>query len=260
VNLDAKVNVVDIVMLTKYILEESTLNDIQYSAANMNMDGGLDVIDIVMIVDEILGISLSRTEGLEDITLKYGNGIFSLEFEKVIAGIQCDVSGDFEIISIFVNEGWKLHENGKTLLLYAEDGSDLSTSRPFEYGGDLQVNSCMATDWFFEPTMVDVVELPKTYSLSSAYPNPFNPATRIDFDLPVDSHVSMTVYNLQGRLLTTLSDEIKSAGYHSISWNASQYSSGVYFVSIYAQNTDISTVNSGIKQSFTKTQKLMLVK
>jgi flagellar hook assembly protein FlgD len=118
----------------------------------------------------------------------------------------------------------------------------------------------MATDWFFEPTMVDVIELPKTYSLSSAYPNPFNPVTRINFDLPVDSHVSMTVYNLQGRLLTTLSDEIKSAGYHSISWNASQYSSGVYFVSIYAQNTDISTVNSGIKQSFTKTQKLMLVK
>jgi len=260
VNLDANVNVIDIVTLTQYILEEITLNDIQHSAADMNMDGGLDVIDIVMIVDEILGISLSRTEGLEDITLKYGNGIFSLEFEKVIAGIQCDVSGDFEIRNIFVNEGWKLHENGKTLLLYAEDGSDLSTSRPFEYGGDLQVNSCMATDWFFEPTMVDVVELPKAYSLHSAYPNPFNPTTRIDFDLPVDSHVSMTVYNLQGRLLTTLSDEIKSAGYHSISWNASQYSSGVYFVSIYAYNTDVSTVESEIKQSFTKTQKLMLVK
>jgi hypothetical protein len=186
VNLDANVNVIDIVTLTQYILEEITLNDIQHSAADMNMDGGLDVIDIVMIVDEILGISLSRTEGLEDITLKYGNGIFSLEFEKVIAVIQCDISGDFEIRNIFVNEGWKLHENGKTLLLYAEDGSDLSTNRPFEYEGDLQVNSCMATDWFFEPSMVDVVELPKTYSLSSAYPNPFNPVTRINFDLPED--------------------------------------------------------------------------
>ena len=70
----------------------------------------------------------------------------------------------------------------------------------------------------------------------------------------------MTIYDLQGRLVTTLSDEIKPAGYHSMIWNASQYSSGVYFISIYAQNADVSTVGSGIKQNFTKTQKVMLVK
>ena len=193
-------------------------------------------------------------------TLKYGNGIFSLEFEFVIAGIQCDVSGDFEIKNIFVNEGWKLHENGQTLLLYAEDGSDLSTNRPFEYEGDLQVNSCIATDWFFEPSMVDVIELPKTYSLSSAYPNPFNPVTRINFDLPVDSHVSMTIYNLQGRLVTTLSDEIKSAGYHTITWNASQQASGIYFVKMYARNADMETIGMMTSESYLQTNKLMLVK
>ena len=174
--------------------------------------------------------------------------------------MQCDVAGEFKIISINLNDGWKLSENGKTLLFYAEDGSDLSTTRPFEYEGNLQVNSCIATDWFFEPSMVNVIELPTTYYLGSAYPNPFNPVTRLDISLPVDSHVSIKIYNLQGRLVTTLSDEIKSAGYHSILWNASRYTSGVYFVSLYAQNADISTVGMGIGENYLKTQKIMLVK
>ena len=124
----------------------------------------------------------------------------------------------------------------------------------------MEVESCVATDWYFEPSMVDIIQLPTTYSLSSAYPNPFNPVTEFEFTLPVDSHVLLNIYDLQGRLVTTLVDEIQSAGYHHLSWNASKYSSGVYFISIYTQNKDVSTVGNGIKQTFTKTQKVMLIK
>ena len=154
----------------------------------------------------------------------------------------------------------KLHENGSTLLLFAQDGSDINTNRPFDYVGELEVIGCIATDWFFESFMVDVVELPKSYSLNHAYPNPFNPVTRINFELPVDSHISMTIYNLQGRLVTTLSDEIKSAGYHTITWNASQQASGIYFVKMYARDADMATIGMMTIESYLQIQKLMLVK
>ena len=83
---------------------------------------------------------------------------------------------------------------------------------------------------------------------------------RINFELPVDSHISMTIYNLQGRLITTLSDEIKSAGYHTITWNASQQASGIYFVKMYARDADMATIGMMTIESYLQIQKLMLVK
>jgi len=85
------------------------------------------------------------------------------------------------------------------------------------------------------------------YSLSTAYPNPFNPVTTLSFAIPVDSEVSLSVYNLQGREVSTLIEGNMDAGYHSVIWNADSYSSGVYFVKMIAGE-------------FINTQKLMLIK
>jgi len=71
--------------------------------------------------------------------------------------------------------------------------------------------------------------MPVTYSLSQNYPNPFNPATEIRYALPVQTHVTMKVYNLLGQEIITLVDETKSAGRHTVSWNAANNASGIYF-------------------------------
>ena len=91
------------------------------------------------------------------------------------------------------------------------------------------------------------VALPESFSLDRAYPNPFNPVTTLSFAIPVDSEVSLSVYNLQGREVSTLIDANMDAGYHSVVWNADSYSSGVYFVKMIAGE-------------YVKTQKLMLIK
>ncbi len=80
-------------------------------------------------------------------------------------------------------------------------------------------------------------ELPRHYSLRQAYPNPFNPATKIEYDLPRDSKVTLRIYNLLGQLVTTLVDRIQDAGYKSVDWNATNNPSGIYFYRIEA--TDI---------------------
>ena len=76
--------------------------------------------------------------------------------------------------------------------------------------------------------------LPKTYSLSQNYPNPFNPVTNIRYDLPQDNFVTIRVYDILGKEVVILVNENKEAGRYLVSFNASNFSSGIYFYTIKA--------------------------
>jgi hypothetical protein len=71
--------------------------------------------------------------------------------------------------------------------------------------------------------------IPESLSLLQNYPNPFNPVTTIRFILPVAQQISVTVFDALGRKLFVLADDYFPAGTHEIVWDASNYSSGVYF-------------------------------
>ena len=81
-------------------------------------------------------------------------------------------------------------------------------------------------------------EIPDGFNLSQNYPNPFNPVTKIRFSLPHPSeggeHVKLLIYDALGKLVQVLVNEQLQAGTYEVDWNASQYSSGVYFYSIKA--------------------------
>ncbi len=78
-------------------------------------------------------------------------------------------------------------------------------------------------------------ELPANYSISN-YPNPFNPATTINYQLPENGFVTLRVYDLLGKEVATLVNENKSAGYHKVTFDASKLTSGVYIYTINANN------------------------
>lgn len=108
------------------------------------------------------------------------------------------------------------------------------------------------------PTSSEIItdELPVHYSLGQNYPNPFNPTTQIRFGLPSSSEVRLEVFDLIGRRVALLlHDEIKSAGYHHVPFDASALSSGVYIYRIQARSTG---TNSG--SSFVETRKMTLIK
>lgn len=75
-------------------------------------------------------------------------------------------------------------------------------------------------------------EIPKVYALYQNFPNPFNPTTNINFDLPRVSMTRITVYDLLGREVDVLANEVLAAGKYNINFNASNLSSGVYFYKI----------------------------
>jgi hypothetical protein len=88
-------------------------------------------------------------------------------------------------------------------------------------------------------TLNKVPEIPLTYSLSQNYPNPFNPVTSISYEIPKESFVRISVYNLLGQKVANLVSNLHPAGYHNVMWNSmdmsgKSVSSGVYIYTITA--------------------------
>jgi len=88
-------------------------------------------------------------------------------------------------------------------------------------------------------TLVDVEEhltTPAEFSLSQNFPNPFNPSTKITYSIPKSSYVTLKVYNILGDEVADLVDEYESSGKYSITFNASDLSSGIYFYRLQTRN------------------------
>ena len=89
--------------------------------------------------------------------------------------------------------------------------------------------------------------IPAGFVLEQNYPNPFNPITVINYRLSADTELDLSIFDLAGRKVETLIKGFRSAGYYSITWDASALSSGVYFYRMKTRN-------------FTDTRKMILMK
>ena len=99
----------------------------------------------------------------------------------------------------------------------------------------------------------EIGEVPKEFSLSQNYPNPFNPSTTISYDVPRNAHVSLVIYDILGREVATLVNEVQTANRYQVVWNATNVSTGVYFYLMTAKSAD----GSG---DFNFVRKLLLMK
>jgi hypothetical protein len=114
--------------------------------------------------------------------------------------------------------------------------------------------SVEAVDNFGRSVKTTIVNraVPTAFSLNANYPNPFNPTTNISFGLPIDSRVSLKIYNVAGQLVRTLVNETMVAGTHTVTWdgtnsNGEKVASGIYFYKL----------NAG---DFSKTMKMVMTK
>ncbi|HAX48188.1 MAG TPA: hypothetical protein DCX92_04315 [Bacteroidetes bacterium] len=90
-------------------------------------------------------------------------------------------------------------------------------------------------------------QVPQVYSLSQNYPNPFNPVTNIKFSIPAAGNVKLVIFDILGREVKTLLNDVKPAGNYVVDFNAAELSSGAYFYRLESGN-------------FVETKKMLLVK
>lgn len=137
---------------------------------------------------------------------------------------------------------------------YTDDYFDINTGTVLDYHGH-SLTTESKEEWFVRIKLNNVttgveqtgIQIPADYSLSQNYPNPFNPLTMISYQLPINSNVSLKVYNILGQDIATLVNEQQSAGTYSVSFDASAYSSGIYYFKL----------SSG---SFNQVRKMVLMK
>jgi photosystem II stability/assembly factor-like uncharacterized protein len=169
----------------------------------------------------------------------------------------------FDVFFLNTQEGWAVGDNGR--IIHTTDGGEnwlieapnLVEGKMLRTVFAVSSNSVYAAGYesfirFMQITGVN--DFPNSsihFDLSQNYPNPFNPGTVIVYKLPVSSFVTLQVYDLLGREVIKLVDEVKSAGIYEVEFNASsanvELPSGIYLYRIKAGN-------------FTETRKMLLLR
>jgi len=118
-----------------------------------------------------------------------------------------------------------------------------------DFKADVELWRFFNSDSYGVPVSITKNEMPfiEGFSLEQNYPNPFNPTTTINYELPQQSDVQITIFDLLGKHVTTLLSETQAAGIQSVQWNASNVPSGMYFYQIKAGD-------------FVQTRKMILLK
>ncbi len=102
-----------------------------------------------------------------------------------------------------------------------------------QYSGNYQILVGYQSDITDDVAICDDCT-PETFALNKAYPNPFNPMTTIEFSLTEASSFEISVYNITGQRVDVLSDGYAEPGVYKQTWNAGDFTSGVYFIRLVA--------------------------
>jgi|TARA_B100002003_G_scaffold203386_1_gene196022 hypothetical protein len=141
------------------------------------------------------------------------------------------------------------NRHGEVFLADIDGDSEVEIISPFEY--DDGSGNEISTSYFFS-TGVSLgvnqqISIPDNYKLFQNYPNPFNPTTTIQYEMPQNGNVNVSIYNIKGELVEELVDGYKNRGKYSIQWNPKNVSSGQYFYQISVDG-------------FVQTRKMVLLK
>jgi hypothetical protein len=197
------------------------------------------------LTDSLVGILYSGC-GQENVTLRLngqGQIISSSGLLPPVTGRVYSDSGHFEG---HVKTGMTTPWNEFTII-----GADVNDSLTGVVG--LDSKSCSGTVHLKRMGIVTGIgpmktaRVPESFSLAQNFPNPFNPGTTISYQIPAQGHVTLKVFDVLGREIATLVNKDQIAGYKSVTWDASNIPSGLYFYRLQTKD-------------FTQTRKLLLMK
>ncbi len=237
VNSDDILNVLDVVQIVSAITSGSTDN---LECADMNDDGLVNVLDIVQIVGIITGGG--RALDADSSSLEINNSNVILKSNGYIGGVQMRLEHDYNfdleltnncMVADYVNHG------NYTILVIVEPKDELlfTTNSEFNVSEIIVANSQ-------EEIKVNMVS---DFSLSQAYPNPFNPSTSFDINIPSSGYLSIKVFNVSGQLVDVITSGFFNANTYNFTWNANNMATGMYVINAEFEGNNISHNVSLIK-------------
>ncbi len=168
----------------------------------------------------------SASTGLNIVTLNWKTAIeinhFGFEIEKNVSKQHLRMN-DWRRIGFGEGSGTTNAQKSYSFVDPSEPGNyvyrlkQIDRNGTFEYSKEIEVN---------------VIDTPKEFTLGPNFPNPFNPVTVINYQLPAARHVSLKIIDILGNDIATLVNESKEIGAYSVQFNASKLSSGVYFAKL----------------------------
>jgi len=244
-NGDFTLNVLDLVLMMEYILGTSAMDDI--TQADLNEDGVVDVLDIVILVNIILDNNNMGRVSTEAKVYQSSKSLKHSSNGDIAYHITLRHADDFTLTlteDAFAARFNTVHTLTEMIIINPESDILFTTDDEFSI---TEIKAASGNSY----VNVDIINLPESFSLSQAYPNPFNPVTSFQYALPSEVNLSIQVYDIQGRLIETLHEGLKSAGFHQLSWNADNQSSGLYIIRV---------VGISDTEVYSSQQKLMLLK
>ncbi|MBT3180237.1 MAG: T9SS type A sorting domain-containing protein [Candidatus Marinimicrobia bacterium] len=166
-----------------------------------------------IVGDMTSGLPLELNNNGEDGDQFVGDNVWSGSIDFIIDGeYEWDVYGQY---------------NGEDILLTPDESQYFEVENGGVFYGVISFINGSSV-----PLDVDGNIIVEQFHLYPSYPNPFNPSTTIRFDVKTQRNTILHIFDINGRLVISLVDEVLASGTHEVQWNASQQSSGIYFVEL----------------------------
>jgi flagellar hook assembly protein FlgD len=161
---------------------------------------------------------------------------------------------DVTVNSTTINSATQITVNISIALSAATGARNVSVTNATPGGGTATLTGGFTVDTSPATSVENTLSaIPDEYVLQEAYPNPFNPSTRIRYGLPEQSRVKLEVYNMLGNVVAELVSGERSKGLYEVEWRAENLPSGVYLVRVFSESVESS-------KRFIASRKVVLVK
>lgn len=186
-------------------------------------------------------VSFTAETGVNNVTLNWSTATETnnqgFEVERKLKNQEWVIIGFVQGKGTTTEIQYYSYSDDYSLLPY--EGTVLYRLKQIDYNGTFEYSKQLPVNLTF---------IPSDYYVSQNYPNPFNPSTTIKYSLPVESFVKINIYNALGEVIEELVSKSQSSGNYEVTWNAQNYSSGIYYYSFEVNSADGSQSHREMKK------------
>jgi hypothetical protein len=245
---DYVIDILDIVSVVNMVLtggfNSSDFTDCAKSDADMTGDGMINILDVIQIINIVLGNlnqAVSSSDYIDVISEVKGDDLYLTFISDDASGLELRMAGDVSDVKLIDNtNAFTLSSNmnitNKVSLIYSMQNQTFDKSLTIQIvnGAKLDTNSdifIVAGNANGDKMLVRWLDS-ANFSITSLYPNPFNPITQIDYSVDQAGELRLSIYNILGQEVAVLHNGYQTEGDYQAVWNAGSLASGVYYVNM----------------------------